>query len=437
MNKRFHIRKLGAELVLGALIALLAGLCIYLPLRTGLYSILDQRLSDPAYYEQSARKSAGQLQDYADAHGLSMTDPKALDTFVNTMPGRLLMLWQGNRLIYATGMVIDDVGITNDTEAGYSPGRMSFPIRFSDGTAVAEFYFYFEEYYYLLVNVAAAAVAGVVVAIVLILLIRRKTAYIAQLERELKILEGGDLHYQITVRGSDELASLAQGIDDMRRSIIEREQGEAAARAANHALVTAMSHDLRSPLTALIGYLDLICGGKCDSPEQEKHFIEVGRRKAYQIKALSDKLFEYFLVYDTTSRTVGLEEVDGRELLSQVVEEGLFDLESGGFQIVREGVCPACRLRVNIGLFRRLFTNLFTNVEKYADHRAAVSVGYAQEGGGLVVSLCNRVAKDSRRVESTEIGLKTCEKIMEDHGGRFEAVRTQDGFCARMWFPVD
>ena len=144
MNKRFHIRKLGAELVLGALIALLAGLCIYLPLRTGLYSILDQRLSDPAYYEQSARKSAGQLQDYADAHGLSMTDPKALDAFVNTMPGRLLMLWQGNRLIYATGMVIDDVGITNDTEAGYSPGRMSFPIRFSDGTAVAEFYFYFE-----------------------------------------------------------------------------------------------------------------------------------------------------------------------------------------------------------------------------------------------------------------------------------------------------
>ena len=89
---------------------------------------------------------------------------------------------------------------------------------------------------------------------------------------------------------------------------------------------------------------------------------------------MSDKLFKYFLVYDTADRPVELEDVDGRELLGQVVEEVLSDLENRGFHVEREGIPPPCRLCINVDLFRRLFGNLFSNIEKYADKDSSVTV---------------------------------------------------------------
>ena len=432
-------RKLSFELLLGLLIALAAGTCIYFPLREGLYSALDSRLNSIEYNTRVVQKSGEQLQRYVDEHNLAGTDRKSLDDWCNTQSGLVVFLWRNGRLLYGTGIsqesspdIILDTGIQPAPEAD----ETTRTIQFSDGTATAEFYFYNADYFYLMANGAAALAAFLAIVAVLLLLVRRKTGYIVQMERELKILEGGDLSYSITVRGADELARLAQGIDDMRRSIIEREQREEAARASNHALITAMSHDLRTPLTALIGYLDLIREGKCDGPAQEEHFIQVSRDKAFQIKELSDKLFEYFLVYDTTDRPVELEDVDAWELLSQVVEEGLFDLETRGFHVERAGGCPACRIRVDIDLFRRLFGNLFSNIEKYADRSQPITAHYGLWDGGLKVCICNGIPPACPRVESTQIGLKTCEKIMEDHGGRFQIQQNDGVFSVNVWFPV-
>ena len=72
------------------------------------------------------------------------------------------------------------------------------------------------------------------------------------------VLKGGDLNYQITIRGNDELAALAGEMDSMRRAIRSRQEEEELAHLANRGIVTAMSHDLRTPLTALMGYLDIL-----------------------------------------------------------------------------------------------------------------------------------------------------------------------------------
>ncbi len=427
------------ELLLGLFLALAVGACLYFPLREGLYSVVDRRLGSPDFYTESERRSIQELQSYVDDQGIAGSDTKSLDAWCGQRPGVVLFLWRNGRLLYGTGLSLDtapDVVYGGDGDGGFGPDGARAQIVFSDGLAAADFYFNYGDYYYLLANGAAGLAAFLAVVAVLLLLIRRKTGYIVQLERELKILEGGDLNVPVTVRGKDELAELAQGIDDMRRSIIERDRREEAARTANHALVTAMSHDLRTPLTALIGYLDIIQEGKYSGQDREAHFIEVSRNKAYQIKEMSDKLFEYFLVYDTADRPVELEDVDGRELLGQVVEEVLFDLESRGFHVEREGIPPACRLCINVDLFRRLFGNLFSNIEKYADKDRPVTVRYELRDGCLEVCLCNGVSNSAPRSESTEIGLKTCEKIMADLGGRFHTERTEELFAANIWLPV-
>lgn len=97
-----------------------------------------------------------------------------------------------------------------------------------------------------------------VFALMLVMLIRGKIRYIDLMEQEIQILKGGDLDYRITVKGKDELASLAAEIDAMRCAIKERQQKEEEAGKANRELVTAMSHDLRTPLTSLLGYVDIL-----------------------------------------------------------------------------------------------------------------------------------------------------------------------------------
>lgn len=177
------------------------------------------------------------------------------------------------------------------------------------------------------------------------------------LGKELEILKGGDLNYQITIRGNDELAALAGEMDSMRRAIRSRQEEEELAHLANRGIVTAMSHDLRTPLTALMGYLDILSIE--EDPGKKQKYLSVCRDKACQIKSLSDKLFEYFLVYSSDQDELHADEVNGAEFVGQIVEESLFDLENEGIEVARRAGEITCRLLVDVDLMRRVFGNLF------------------------------------------------------------------------------
>ena len=118
--------------------------------------------------------------------------------------------------------------------------------------------------------------SGLCFAVILYLLIRKKVKYIELLGKELEILKGGDLNYQITIRGNDELAALAGEMDSMRRAIRSRQEEEELAHLANRGIVTAMSHDLRTPLTALMGYLDILSIE--EAPGKKQKYLSVTRR---------------------------------------------------------------------------------------------------------------------------------------------------------------
>lgn len=99
----------------------------------------------------------------------------------------------------------------------------------------------------------------------------------------------------------------------MRCAIKERQQKEEEAGKANRELVTAMSHDLRTPLTSLLGYVDILQMEKGEDRGQQRKYLNSIRDKAYQIKELSDKLFEYFIVYGRKREELEAEEVKGAD----------------------------------------------------------------------------------------------------------------------------
>lgn len=434
-------KSLGIELLLATMASLTAAALVFLGLRQLAYAQLDKIVLSEAFDLRQQSACVERLQEYISRQKVAATDRTVLDKWA-TQHDIFLALYRDGRPIYdSLAIYPEDIpleaapALEADSLISFSESNPMYEILFADGAAAAIVSCFSQYRYYTMADAACACAAFMAFVAMLLALIRRKTRYIRQLVKELKILEGGDLSYPMTVRGQDELASLASGIEAMRRAIGERQAREEQAQNANRELITAMSHDLRTPLTALMGYLDIVALQKYSGEEQMRQCVMAGREKAYQIKELSDKLFEYFLVYGREGEPMELEEVNGTELVGQLVEESLFDLQSEGFLVTLASCGLDCRLRVDPGLLRRVFGNLFSNLVKYADRDQPVEVSYRQDRDNLTISFCNSIHPGSK-TESTEIGLRTCETILKRHGGAFRH-GIQDGrFFSTVTLPL-
>lgn len=257
------------------------------------------------------------------------------------------------------------------------------------------------------------------------------------LEQEIKILEGGNLDYSITISGKDELSSLAQSIDEMRKSFVERLGSEERVRMANRELITAISHDLRTPLTILLGYMDIIELNKYKTHEDLLQYIHNSREKAYQIKALSDKLFEYFTVSSAAEEEeVEFEIYEGRALIDQLIDEQLVVLENVDVQVQADPNHEKFLLEINLVAIRRVFDNIFSNIRKYADptHPVRIQISLKQQWVELGVE--NKILREAEKEDSNKIGLVSCQKIIQQHNGTLAVSVRKDTFSLQITLPV-
>ena len=266
--------------------------------------------------------------------------------------------------------------------------------------------------------------------------VRRLTRRVIRLSREADVIGDGDLEAPITMQGVDELAQLAQEVDSMRHSVIARMSGERKAWEANSELITAISHDIRTPMTALIGYLDLLNEDGFQNPERSGRFAASAYQKAMELKDLTDELFRYFLVFGRAQVEMNKEELDGALLLEQLLGEAQFDLSDAGFIIQRQDFEGACSIYADPLYLKRVLDNLVSNLKKYADKSQPVVFLTQLQDGVLSVCLSNTVRRDLNLVESTKIGLRTCEKIMQAMDGSFSVQKDEDHFAATFSLPV-
>ena len=317
----------------------------------------------------------------------------------------------------------------------YSPiyGKL-YPMQFADG----QFFVGIEDNSSVrednLNRIIAIQLGSLAFVAVMFTYIRRLSNRIIRLSREAGAIGGGDLEAPINTAGVDELSMLASEIDHMRDAVIERMSGERRAWEANSELITAISHDIRTPMTSLLGYLELL--NESGDAERSAQFARSAYDKAVELKDLTDELFKYFLVFGRAELQMDRERYDARLLLEQLLGEAEFDLTDAGFTVRRIEFDGECSVEVDPLYLKRVLDNLVSNAKKYADPAEPLMIVSELADGELSVTVSNTVGKTAPRVESTKIGLRTCEKIMQSMHGRFETRRDGEHFAAEFVLPA-
>ena len=217
-----------------------------------------------------------------------------------------------------------------------------------------------------LVRIAALVLAAAVFCAVVVPYILHLLRRIEALSRETGALMAGDLSHSIRAPGRDELSRLGADIERLRLSVLERLEGEREAVGATGRLITGLSHDLRTPLTKLMGYLEIL--RRCQSGEEREKYLRLAAEKAEQIKGMTDQLFDRAQVPDSREALAREPElVDGAQLLGQILSEVCGDLQREGFQAPQPVFTEPFRLYLRPEDAVRVFDNLFSNLCKYGD----------------------------------------------------------------------
>ncbi len=439
MNKRVS-RSLSAQLFCGVLLSLLAAAVMFgLCAKVGSY-VLEKTVYGKPIVDQMADQQFAQLQRYVEQEDIGRRNLHRLNAWCSRGEQVYLTVYLDGEILYESprsGAELETELEVEDFVIEAEDPQRAYTLTLSDGNVTQAFLYYYagDAFFYWVMGLSGLA-AFLLFSLCFISFVHRKLRYVQKLKEELDILAGGDLCHPVTVKGEDELGELAGGIDQMRRSILAHQAAESQMRCANSQLVTAMSHDLRTPLTALLAYLELMERGKYDGAEQLRHFIHRSLDKTMQIKSMADKLFEYFLVYSSEWEEPELERVDADGLIQQFWGEYIFSLKSKGFSVQAELGPLKGSLLANTGLLRRAFDNLYANLLKYAAPEQPVEILCRREGAQLQLSLTNHISGQRDEKESTNIGLNTCQRILQHHGGSFSAQEEAGQFCVLLTLPL-
>lgn len=407
-----------ASLAAFAAAALLFGL-----LQWGTHMAIEHYCAQPQVIAAHEAATAQQLQAYVTEHSIALSDLSVLDGWTPMQELVEVSIFTGEQQGYHTCKA------EHDGLAAMTP----YTIQFADGTATAYINDLFEHRYTDRATLVDLMLFFLCFVGIMVVLIQKKVAVIKRLEREIRILEGGDLEYTITVQGQDELGELAQGVEDMRKAILSREAyTQRMQRSTNH-LMTSVSHDLRTPLTALLGYLEILAGDT--HPACESSYLEKCRQRAFQIRDMINDLFEYFYVSTAEHAPQEFPLATAQQAFGGLLCDFADLLRQDDFVVAPLPQLPEETLRVNEKLIQRIFDNLLSNIRRYADPAEPILIKASVQEGELCLCVCNAIRQDTKK--GTGIGLRNCEQMMLLHQGRFQHSTSGKQFTAALYFPME
>lgn len=399
--------------------------------------LIDQYYYESAYLEKRDQAYVNKLQEYIDRYALGSRDADQLYNWVKLQKMVSIRVYKENVLIFDSeypnqelweeDIVIDEHGWEN-----------YYSVIFSDGEAKISILGMYAYQFYNYAMTAELLLAFFLFLTFVLLGIRKKMEYIRTLCGEIELLESGSLDYRITVKGKDELAALAESLDHMRMSFRNLIQSEAQMVQENQKAITEMSHDLRTPVTSILLYTEILKKGRYKGEEQMKEYIEKIDRKAYRMKQLTDHLFEYSLV--TGGGEVSLEEPESFSVLFyDLFSETCSYLEQRGFRIQSKVEWKECRCRVYTDYVTRIMDNITSNIIKYADPQKPVVIQSVYQEYMAGFSFKNAVYPAGRKVESASVGIQSIRNMMKKMGGTcrvWQSWEPKGSFKIEVLFPV-
>ena len=288
-----------------------------------------------------------------------------------------------------------------------------------------------------------------------LLLQTRSMRYISRISAAMHEIAEGDLNITLDVEGDDEFADMAENLNNMVEELRQLMDKERESERTKNELITNVAHDLRTPLTSIIGYLELLSGPVKLNEEMQKKYLDITYKKSKRLQKLIEDLFGFTkLNYGKISMKVS--KVDIVKLLSQTLEEFYPNFMEKNLAYELQSNVTAKVITADGNLLARLFDNLINNAIKYGAEGKKVIVKVDATDTIVTVSVTNFgyvIPKDELpllfekfyRVEQsrstntggTGLGLAIAKNIVDMHGGTIGVTSDLNGTVFTVKLKVD
>lgn len=287
---------------------------------------------------------------------------------------------------------------------------------------------------------------GIIMTIILLIIGIRKIIYLDKIMEGVKDVAEGKLNAPIKEKGNGQLAELAHNINNIKEGLRKSLENEMKSESMKTELITNVSHDLKTPLTSIINYIELLKREDI-KPETAKDYVSVLDKKSQRLKVLIEDLFEASKAA-SGAMELNITKLDIGELLRQAVGENNERFEDKNLEVKLN--IPQEKIFVNGDGKRlyRVFENLISNSVNYSLSNTRVYIDMKREEDGEVnITVKNISAYElnfdtneitsrfkrgdaSRTTEGSGLGLAIAKSIIELHGGEFNIAIDGDLFKA-------
>ena len=399
---------------------------------TGEY-VIERYLQETDYIEKKNQEYVDDLQEYVNQEQIATRDTHKLNEWVKKQQLLFIQVYKDDIQVYNSEYPGEEIWEEEITVEGYA-WESYYQVNFADGTAEVTITGAYTYQLYNYVIIGELGISFIFFLVFVLLGIRKKIDYIRKLSEEIELLEGGSLEYKITIKGKDELTALAEGLDSMRISFRNLILQEAEMTQENQRIVTEMSHDLRTPVTSIMLYTEILKQGKYKSKEQLFAYLNKIEQKAKRMKQLTDHLFEYSII--AGEREIELEELEQYEVLFyDLFSDTCSYLEQQGFRVIFQVKWIDGLLRISTDYIMRILDNVTSNIEKYADRSEPVKICSVEEGSMAGFFFENKIRNLEEKPESTGIGIQNIKNMMQKMGGKCIVEEKEGYFRLILLFP--
>ncbi|WP_455504184.1 sensor histidine kinase [Blautia sp.] len=285
----------------------------------------------------------------------------------------------------------------------------------------------------------SAFVILISVALVVGLWVYRSIAVpLVKLKKATQNIKEGNLDFVLDVEGKDEFSELCQDFEEMRRRLKESTEEKSLIEKENRELISNISHDLKTPITAVKGYVEGIMDGVADTPEKMDRYVRTIYNKTNEMDHLINELTFYSKI-DTNRIPYTFSKLNVEDYFADCAEEVGLELETRGIELVYANYVEKDVMVIADGeQIRRVIHNIISNAIKYMDKpKGIIQIRIKDVGDFIQIEIEDNgkgigpkdlpyifdrfyrtdVSRNSSKGGSG-IGLSIVKKILEDHGGK-------------------
>ena len=260
--------------------------------------------------------------------------------------------------------------------------------------------------------------------ILFLFLLGERLSYIRDILEGIDALQKGQENHMVPVEGNNELTQLAKAVNYLSKTHREVRHREQAISEEKEQFIRGLSHDIRTPLTSIMAYSELLAGQNDAAPEEQARYLNLIHTKAGQIKEMTD------LLLDGSKRSP--EYFENACLLMEQLAEEFESMLEDDFSVKTVLTCPAFPATLDVQELQRSLDNLVSNVQKYAALDKPVLLAISEGDGQLIIRQENAVRKLDAPAEGYQIGLKSIQRIAQNYGGRVEVQQDDAMFMIRI-----